>query len=238
SPATSRPLVLAGGLRAGLGAAAGPGPSPRPAYSSHDPAASASAEELIGAIGLEPRQAGSRRQRELLQHLAAVRIDSHQMALVTLPGAVPELAVDPSDPGDIAPTVDGAQNRPDPGIDLLDPPVAILPHPQRPLRPREPRVGAAPGRRDRGEHAAGLRVDFLNAIFGNLKQVLAVKGGPGMRGHIDRAHGIPARRIEDGEPVPGREPDVPAIEGDPVDPVDTRERSILAEDFGRRSKHA
>src|SRR5512143_324816 len=72
-----------------LGAAAGRGASPGSADGSHLPAASASAEELIAAIGLEPRHADSLRHLEPLQDLSRARIDSPQIALVTFPGGVP-----------------------------------------------------------------------------------------------------------------------------------------------------
>jgi hypothetical protein len=57
----------------------------------------------------------------------------------------------------------------------MDLPVSVLPHPERPFRPREPRVTAAARRGDRREHTACLRIDLLDAIFGDLKQVLAVE---------------------------------------------------------------
>jgi len=41
-----------------------------------------------------------------------------------------------------------------------------------------------------------LGIDLLDAILGDLKQVLAVEGRSGMRGDIDRAHRLPACRIE------------------------------------------
>jgi hypothetical protein len=94
--------LLARGVDGDLGAAAGRGTSPGSADGSHLPAASASAEELIAAIGLEPRHAYSRRHLEPLQDLSRSRIDSPQIVLVTFPGAVPELSVDPGDPGDEA----------------------------------------------------------------------------------------------------------------------------------------
>jgi hypothetical protein len=50
-----------------------------------------------------------------------------------------------------------------------------LPHPERPFSPGKPRVTAAARCRDRGEHTAGPRIDLLDAILGNLKQVLAVE---------------------------------------------------------------
>src|SRR5918992_2729239 len=161
------------------------GASLGPADGSHLPAASSSAEEQIAAIGLEPRHAHSGRHLEPLQDLSRSRIDPPHIALVTFPGAVPELAVDPGDPGDEAVGLDGAKNRPCLGIDLMDLPV--LPHPECPFGPREPRDTAAAGRRDRGEHTAGLWIDLLDAIPGELKQVLAVEGRSGMRGDSDRA---------------------------------------------------
>src|SRR6266436_2478675 len=119
------------------------GDSLGPADGSHLPAASSSAEELIAAIGLEPRHVHSGRHLEPLQDLSRSRIDSPQIALVTFPGSVPELSVDPGDPGDEAVGLDRAKNRPCLGIDLMDLPVPILPHPERPFGPREPRVTAA-----------------------------------------------------------------------------------------------
>ena len=142
---------------------------------------------MIAAIGLEPRHAHPGRHLELLEDLSGLRIDSPKIALVTFPGAVPELSVDPGDSGDEAVGLDGAENRPCCGIDLMDLPVPILPDPERPFGPREPRVTAAAGRRDRGEHTAGLRIDLLDAILGELKQVLAVERRACMRGDIDRA---------------------------------------------------
>src|SRR5256886_12476971 len=208
------------------------GASLGPADGPHLPAASSSAEELIAAIGLEPRHEHSGRHLELLQDLSRSRIDSPQITLVTFPGAVPELSVDPGDPGDEAFGLDRAKNRPCLGIDLMDLPVPILPHPERPFGPREPRVTAAAGRRDRGEHTAGLRIDLLDAILGELKQVLAVEGRSCMRGDIDRAHHLPARWIEGVQLVSGRKPDLLTVIRDPTHVVDTRKGSILADDLG------
>ena len=118
------------------------------------------------------------------------------------------------------------------GIDLMDLAVPILAHPERPFGPGEPGVAAAAGRRDRGEHAAGLRIDLLDAILGDLKQVLAVEGRSGMRGDIDRAQRLAARRIEGVQPVAGGEPDVLAVIGDAMHLVDTRKGPVFAEDFG------
>ena len=205
---------------------------------SHLPTASASAEELIAAIGLKPRHAYSRRHLEPLQDLSRSRIDSPQIALVIFPGAVPELSVDPGDPGDEAVGLDRAKNRSCLGIDLMDLPVPILPHPERPFGPREPRVTAAAGRRNRGEHTAGLRIDLLDAILGELKQVLAVEGRSCMRGDIDRAQRLPARRIEGVQPVSRSKPGVLTVIRDSMHVFGTRKGSILTDDLGGRSTHA
>src|SRR6266581_6110904 len=224
--------LLARGVDGGLGAAARRGDSPGPADGSHLPAPSSSAEEPIAAIGLEPRHAHSRRHLELLQDLSCSRIDAPQIALVTFPGAVPELAVDPGDPGDEAAGLDGAKNSSCLWIDLKDLPVAILPDPERPFGPCEPRATAA-RRRDRGEHTAGVRIDLLDAILGELKQMLAVEGRSCMRGNIDRAQYRPARGIERVDFVSGCKPDVPTVERNATYAVDARKGSILANDFRR-----
>src|SRR5215467_5059178 len=151
------------------------------------PAASASAEESIRAVGLEARHAHAARHLEPLQNLSRSRVDSPDIALVTFPGAVPELSVDPGDPGDEAVGLDRAKNRPGLGINLMDLAVAILPDPQRPFRPRESGIGAAARRGNRRHYAAGRWIDLLDAIFGNLKEVPAVEGRSGMRGHVDGA---------------------------------------------------
>jgi hypothetical protein len=112
-----------------------------------------------------------------------------------------------------------------------------MPHPERPFGPREPRVAAA-GRRDGGNHTACIRIDLLDAILGELKQVLPVVGRSCMRGDIDRAHRLPARRIEGVQLVSGRKPDVLTVKGNSMHVVDTRKGSIFSEDFGCRLFHA
>src|SRR5271166_4489449 len=88
------------------------GAAPGSADSSHLPAAAAAAEEPIAAIGFEPRYANSGWHLEPLQDLSRSRIDAPQFAFVTFQVGVPELAVDPGDPGDEAVGLDGAKNRP------------------------------------------------------------------------------------------------------------------------------
>jgi len=156
----------------------GRGASLGSADGSHLSAASASAEEPVAAIGLEPRHTHSRRHLELLEDLSGSRIDPPHVALVAFPSAVPKLAVDPCDAGNDAVGFDGAKNGSRFGIDLMDLPASVLPHPERPFRPCEPRVTAATRRRDRREHTACRRIDLLNAILGDLIQVLAVEAVP------------------------------------------------------------
>jgi hypothetical protein len=140
----ARRLLAREGQR-GIGAAARRGDSPGSADGSHLSAASASAEELITAIRLEARHAHSRRHLKALQDLSRARINTPQIALVTFQGAVPELSIIPGDPRDEAVGLDGAKNCPCMGINLMDLPVPILPHPERPIGPGEPRVTAAAG---------------------------------------------------------------------------------------------
>src|SRR5262249_51883545 len=163
----------------------------------------------IAAIGLEPRHAHSGRHLEPLQDLPGSGIDSPQIALVIFPGAVPKLSVDPGNPGDEPVGLDGANDRPRLPIDLMDLAVSIPPHPACSFGTREPRFTAAVWRWNRGEHTAGLRIDLLDAILGELKQVLAVEGRSRMPGDIDRAYRLPARGIEGVQLVSGRKPDVP-----------------------------
>ncbi len=74
--------------------------------------------------------------------------------------------------------------------------IAILPDPERPFGPGESRVTTTARRRNRGEHAATFRIDFLNAIFGDLEQVPAIESCSGMRGDVNRALRFAAGRIE------------------------------------------
>src|SRR4029079_3301490 len=102
----------------------------RSAHGPDLPAVSSAAEELIAAIGLETRHAQARSLLEPRQDFARTRIDAGQIALVAFPGAVPELAVDPADPGDKALGLDGTKDRPGLRIDLMNLAVAILRHPE------------------------------------------------------------------------------------------------------------
>jgi hypothetical protein len=208
------------------------GASPGSADGSHLPAASASAKEPIATIGLEPRHTHSRRHLELLQDLSRSRIDPPHVALVAFPSAVPELAVDPGDPGNDAVGFDGAKNGSCFGIDLMDLPISVLPCPERPFRPRKPGVTAAARRRDRREHTAGLRIDLLDAILGDLKQVLTVERSSCMRGDIDRPHRLSTLRIGGAQLVSRRKPHMLTVKRHTMHVAGARKRAILAKDFG------
>src|ERR1041385_3393280 len=203
-----------------------------PADGSDLAAAPAAAEERIAAVGFEAGNARSRRHLDDLLDRAGLLIDAPQFALVALPGAVPELAVEPGHAGDETVGFDGAKHRPGLGIDLIDLALAIVTDPEHAFGPGEPGVAAVAGRRDGGDDAAGLRVDLLDALFEQLKQMLAVEGRAGMRRHFDGARRRPGRRIEGVQSVARSEPDMVAVERDAVHMVDARKRAILADDFG------
>src|SRR3954468_18750858 len=122
------------------------------------------------------------------------------------------------------------------GVDLVDLAVAILSDPEGAFRPREPR-GTAGGRRDRGEHVPGLRIDFLDAILGDLKQVAAVVGRPRVRGDVNGAQLCSSCRIQGSQGVPGRKPDLLPVVGNAVHGLDPRKGTILTSDFGDRYFH-
>src|SRR5262245_17669332 len=114
----------------------------------------------------------------------------------------------------------------------MDLPAPILTYPERPFGPGEARIPAATGRRDCGDHTACLRVYLLNAIFSDLKQVLAVEGRSSMRRDIDRADRLATDRIEGIQLISGSKPNVLAVIGDTSHAVDTLKGAILLDDFG------
>jgi hypothetical protein len=89
-----------------------------------------------------------------------------------------------------------------------------------------------------GEQTAGLRVDLLDAILGELKQVLAVEGRSRMRGDINRAQRLSAGRIEGVQLVSASKPDLLTVIRNPMHVVDTGKGAILTDDFGCCSIHA
>src|SRR6516225_5080877 len=183
-------LFRAPSTRSSLAPEFGCGASRRSADGSHFSAASATAEERVAAVGLEARHRHAGRHVDLLQKLAALRIDSAQFAFVGFPRAVPEFAIDPGDAGDETVRLDGAKDRAGLRIDLMDLAFAMLPDPEAPFCPRHS-GGATVGCRDSSNHAAGCRIDLLDAISGDLVQVSAIEGGSRVRGDIKRAHRFP-----------------------------------------------
>src|SRR5690606_34179177 len=109
--------------------------------------------------------------------------------------------------------------------------------PESSFGPREAGVTAAAGRRNRAEYAAGLRIDLLYTVLGNLEQVLSVECRSGMRSDIDGADCAPARRIDGVQLVTGCEPDVLAVECNAMHLGGAGKRSILAENFSCRLFH-
>ena len=107
----------------------------RPADRPHLPGPAPSAVEPLAAVGLEAGHAHSGRHLERLQNFSRSRIDSPQLALVTFPGGMPELAIDPGHPGDEAVGFDRAKDRTRLRIDLMDLPVPVFPDPQRAFGP-------------------------------------------------------------------------------------------------------
>src|SRR5580693_1543837 len=168
---------------------------------------------------------------EAFKNFTSSRIDSPQIALLTFPGGMPKLSIDPSDPCDKAVGLDGAKNRSSLGIDLMDLPAPILPNPERTFGPRESRVAAAAGRRDGGEHTASFGIDFLDAILGDLEQVFAIESRSCMRRDIYRAHHLSARRIEGIQLVTRCKPDVLTVIANSMHVVSSRKRAILLDDF-------
>src|SRR5580692_8975993 len=195
------------------------------------PGSSSPAEEPVASVGLESRNVHSGRHLETLQDRSGAWIDPPQVALVALPRAVPKISIDPGDPGDEAIGFDGAQDRAGLRVDLVDLAISILSYPERPLRPGEPRVAAAAGRWDRGDHVTGFRIDLLNAILGELKQVLAVEGRAGMSGDIERAQHLTAGGIQGLQFVAGGKPHILAVIRDASDLLDTGKGPVLTHNF-------
>src|SRR5262245_24317259 len=84
---------------------------------------------------------------------------------------------------------------------------------------------------------ASLRIDLLDAILGELKQMPAVERRSCPRRHDDRAHNRPGHRIEGVQLVSGSKPDMLSVIRNPMHLVDPRKRAILTNDFGRRPTH-
>ena len=155
-----------------------------------------------------------------------------QIAHVTVPGGVPEFAINPGDARDKAIGFDCAEHSPGFGIDLIDLAVAILADPERPFGPGQARIPAIAGRRDRAKHVTGFGVDFSDRGFGDLEKMRPVEGRSRIRGDSERARDLPAVGIKRVQPVAGGEPDPLAVEADPVHALDFGKRAVFAKNFG------
>src|SRR4051812_33457298 len=102
----------------------------RAAHGADRAAAAATAIEEVGAIRFEAADAGAGGHGQPFEHGAALRVDASQLAFFGLPGAVPELAVDPGHAGHEAVRLDAPDHRARGRIDLVDLAVAVLPDPQ------------------------------------------------------------------------------------------------------------
>jgi hypothetical protein len=199
---------------------------------SYLPGSGVSAKELVGAIGFKAGNPNPVGHIEPLENFSGLRIDSPQVALVTVPGGVPEFSVDPGNPGNKTVGLDSAKNGTGFGIDLMDLSLAILTDPECPFGPGESRVATAPRGRYRCNDTAGLRIYLLDAILGELKQMLAIEGSASVRRDFDHAQLLSARRIKSVQLVSGREPDVLAVIRHSAHAVDPWKWTILPNDFG------
>src|SRR5262249_7253194 len=104
-------------------------PPPRPAHHAQLGGPGAAAEQPIATIGFQPADRGPARHREPGLDRAGVRIDAAELAVVTFPHAVPQLAVDPGHAGDVAVGLQRPQDLAGRGIGLVDLAIALLAHP-------------------------------------------------------------------------------------------------------------
>jgi hypothetical protein len=202
-------------------------------HGAHRAAAAAAAVEEIGAVRFEAAHAGARGHLQAFEHRAVGRVDVAQLALVAFPGAVPELAVDPGHAGDEAVGLDRADDGPRLGVDLVDAAAAVLAHPQAALGPGEAGVAAAARRGDGPEHAARRGVDLVDALLGDLPQVLAVERGAGVGALVEPARRRAVGGIEGHQRGAGGGPDPLAVPGHAGDHRRLGEGAEFAHDLGR-----
>src|SRR5215203_4404675 len=84
----------------------------------------------------------------------------------------------------------------------------------------------------------GLQIDLVDAILGQLEQVLAVERGSRMRRDVDGAQRGSTRRIEGDQLAARGKPDVLAVVGNAMHAVHSREGPILTNNLGGGSAHA
>src|SRR6266542_1077650 len=201
------------------------------AHGAHFAAGGTAAVEDTGAVRLQTGYGDASGHLQALEDLARLRIDAAELALLGFQGAVPELAVHPGNARDEAIRINRAQDRAGLGVDLADLAGAILSDPERPLGPGQARVAAVGRCRDGGHDLARAGVDLLDAVVGQLPQVLAVESSAGVGGDRELADQRAALGIERDDALAAREPDVRAVEGHAVDLVHTGIGAVFAEDL-------
>src|SRR5580704_11998636 len=179
----------------------------RSANGSHLSAVSAATEKSVAPIRFKPRDTGSGWHFQPLEHRSGRGIDAPDIARLILPGAMPQLAVDPGDTRDEPIGFDGAQYSPGFRIDLMDLAATVLADPECPFSPGKARIPTIAGCRNRVEYLTGLGIDLPDHRLGNLVQMLSVKRRSCICRDSDRTYYFPAFGINGAQPIAGGEPD-------------------------------
>src|SRR5690606_25102027 len=96
----------------------------------------------------------------------------------------------------------------------------------------QPRIATAARCGKGGQNFARVRVELLNAVLRDLKQMPSIESRARVRGDVDGAHGLASGGIESIELVARREPNPLTVVCDSVHRVDAWKGSVLAGDFG------
>src|SRR5690606_15656423 len=140
-------------------------------------AVSVAAEKMLAAVRFQPRYVHAGRHFQGFKHFSRNGIYAPQFAGVVFPGAVPEFALDPGAARHVAVGFEAAQDRAGLGVDLVNDAFLVPSDPERSVGPGQAGTVFAPGRGYRAHDMAVLRIDFLDPSIGDLKNMLAVKGG-------------------------------------------------------------
>src|SRR5262249_23274389 len=188
----------------------------------------------VEEVALVRLQAGDLRplgHRQSGEHLAGLRIDAPDIGVGPLPGGMPQLTVHPGDAGDEAVRLEGAQDSAGLRVDLVDLPLPVRPHPERPPRPGQPGVAPASRCGDGQQHSAGGGIDLLNPVVGDLVEVAPVEGSASVARDVEGAAGLAGGGVDGSELLSGGEPDVPPVEGDPGHVRLPGKGSVLSDDL-------
>src|SRR5690554_2662908 len=97
---------------------------------------------------------------------------------------MPQLPVGPCDTCYVAIALKGTKNRATGGIHLINFAVLVRPYPQRAFGPCQAGY-LIRRRRNTVDYSTGSRINFLDAIVRDLKQMLAVESGSCVRYNVD-----------------------------------------------------